>query len=390
MEAFSQIIKTRKNPEFVRTYETCLTNCSHQECNFSVNDLLLQPFQRIVKYQLLLKELKKTREKNANDELKLLLAKTLDQVTFTNVYLNHAKRDHDEMKRIRATFKRLNLAPELDSGFLLREALNMRVVSFEKSNRVDSFKMVLLFESCLLLVNRNKLDLVLEDYYEIYDRIAMHDIKCVRKSLEYLTLCFESDKTKMLELHFKSMEELEIWREMLSSVMKTPECQANNHEFSLGNFGRDIRRCMMCDAYFSGIFFQGYKCGYCDCVVHKDCLKSPCLSMQPCEDNLFGFKKNKASISMTVSKSSVVSSSSSSSLATDSPATNTLERNKEVTFNIVITRRCPFSRRSFTVYTGLGANRHFLYLTNLHSLFEGVIQLCIVLNPLIHSCIIYG
>jgi hypothetical protein len=333
MDAFSQILKTRKNAEFMRTYETCLTNCCHQECHFSVNDLLLQPFQRIVKYQLLLKELKKTREKNANDELKLLLAKTLEQVTFTNVYLNHAKRDHDEMKRIRVIFNGLHLAPELDSGFLLREELNLRVVSFEKSNRIDSFKMVFLFESCLLLVNRNKLDIVLEDYYEIYDRISVYDIKCVRKSLEYLTLSFEKDKTKMLELHFKSMDELEIWCEMLSSVMKTPECQVNNHEFSLGNFGRDIRHCMVCDAFFSGIFFQGYKCSYCDCAVHKDCMKSSCMSMQPCEDNLFGFKKNKASICVA-SKSSGVSSSSS---LIDSPAKNTLDQKKEVKLKIVIT-----------------------------------------------------
>ena len=161
----------------MRTYETCTQNCAFQDCHFTVNDLLLQPFQRIVKYQILLKELRKTREKNSADELKLEIDKTLEQVTFTNVYLNEAKRDHDEIKRIRNIFKSFNLEPQLDSGYLVKESLGLRVVSYEKSKIIDATKIVLLFESCLMILNKNKLDVILEDFYDVYDKISVYDIK---------------------------------------------------------------------------------------------------------------------------------------------------------------------------------------------------------------------
>ena len=180
MNSFTEMLKSRKNVEFIRTYETCFNNCNFKECHFSVNDLLLQPFQRIVKYQLLLKELRKTRETNSTDELKLEIDKSLEQVTFTNCYLNEAKRDHEEIKRIRGIFRQFNLEPELDSGYLMREANEIKVVSFEKSKSVETIKTALLFESCLLILNRNKLDVVLEDYYDVYDKISLYDVKVKR------------------------------------------------------------------------------------------------------------------------------------------------------------------------------------------------------------------
>jgi len=49
----------------------------YQQYNFGVNDLLLQPFQRMSRYHLLVKELRKKREKNASDELKIVMDDTL-------------------------------------------------------------------------------------------------------------------------------------------------------------------------------------------------------------------------------------------------------------------------------------------------------------------------
>ena len=77
LDAFTLIIKSKRNVDFMRTYETCLSNCMYQQYNFSVNDLLLQPFQRMSRYHLLVKELRKKREKNASDELKMVMDDTL-------------------------------------------------------------------------------------------------------------------------------------------------------------------------------------------------------------------------------------------------------------------------------------------------------------------------
>lgn len=152
----------------------------------------------------------------------------------------------------------------------------------------------------------------------------------MRKSTEqsfYLKLCFDSDKTKIIELHFKESSELDSWCETLSDLNSVKRF-ADNHEFVLGNFGRDIGRCMACDAYFSGIFFQGYKCVYCDCRMHKQCLVSN-SKIQPCEDNVFSFKKNKPSISCLSSTSESASSSGSTK-----SVPNSLEHDIKVIKNV--------------------------------------------------------
>jgi hypothetical protein len=77
IDAFTLIIKSKRNVDFMRTYETCLSNCIYQQYNFSVNDLLLQPFQRMSRYHLLVKELRKRRENNASDDLKMVMDDTL-------------------------------------------------------------------------------------------------------------------------------------------------------------------------------------------------------------------------------------------------------------------------------------------------------------------------
>ncbi len=81
------------------------------------------------------------------------------------------------------------------------------------------------------------------------------------------------------------MNVLDMWNDALSSTKATSvQRRAGNHEFLLSNFGRDLSKlCVVCDMYFRGIFFQGYKCDYCDCVAHAECLTSE--SLNPCESN---------------------------------------------------------------------------------------------------------
>jgi hypothetical protein len=81
------------------------------------------------------------------------------------------------------------------------------------------------------------------------------------------------------------MNVLDMWNDALSSTKATSvQRRAGNHEFLLSNFDRDLSKlCVVCDMYFRGIFFQGYKCDYCDCVAHAECLTSE--SLNPCEFN---------------------------------------------------------------------------------------------------------
>ena len=156
--------------------------------------------------------------------------------------------------------------------------------------------------------------------------------KILRKSIDkvfFVKLGFESDKTKLIDLHFNESNELDDWCETLKNL-NISQRFANNHEFILGNLGRDIGRCVVCAAYFSGIFFQGYQCTYCECRVHKLCLKA-CSTIFSCEVNVFGFKKNKPSINCLID-------SSTSSLGSTKSVPNILEVEIKV-FKIVFLHR---------------------------------------------------
>ena len=48
-----------KRESFRRTFESCRANCKYQNFNFPRGDMLVQPFQRVSKYHLLLKDLKR-------------------------------------------------------------------------------------------------------------------------------------------------------------------------------------------------------------------------------------------------------------------------------------------------------------------------------------------
>jgi hypothetical protein len=101
----------------------------------------------------------------------------------------------------------------------------------------------------------------------------------------YFQINFEKDKTtNYVEFHFKDIKVLETWYGLFKTInLKHEQRYAGNHEFSLSSFGRETKKCNLCSAFFCGIFFQGYKCGYCDLVVHLNCLSSS--DLKTCDVN---------------------------------------------------------------------------------------------------------
>jgi hypothetical protein len=94
---------------------------------------------------------------------------------------------------------------------------------------------------------------------------------------DYLTIKFLNDSNKYLEFYFKNVKQRDTWCDILS-FMKPVDLHKSNHVFVLSDFGRDIEKCAICEKYLNGIFFQGYKCEYCGCKVHKMCM-TECVSL---------------------------------------------------------------------------------------------------------------
>ena len=185
LEAFTNMLKNKHNTDLLRTYETCLNNAFYQSFNFSVQDLLLQPFQRMSRYHLLIKELGKKRKNNADGELKLVLQETLKCVEFTNRYLNEVKRDQEDISNIQTVFRKLNLPPELDSGRLrLSEIIGVAMFTNANESRRVLFRSVFLFETCLLILT-NKYRQIF-DKWDVVGKFSIYDIRCAKRCGENL------------------------------------------------------------------------------------------------------------------------------------------------------------------------------------------------------------
>ena len=100
--------------------------------------------------------------------------------------------------------------------------------------------------------------------------------------VDFLTIKFLNDPNKYLEFYFKSIKHRETWCDILSFI-KPVDLRKGNHVFVLSDFGRDIEQCTICKKYLNGIFFQGYKCEYCGCKMHKLCM-GECV--RQCEVNI--------------------------------------------------------------------------------------------------------
>ena len=181
IESFNTMIKRSNNDAFARTYDSCRANFKYQQCSITLSDLLLQPFQRISKYHLLMKDLCKNRQ--SNPELRECIEECVKKIEATGTYLNEAKRDHECTMRIERTFGALNLTPKLDMGRLVKES-SCNVGIFK--NDTDALgtscskaaRTVLLFETSLLIYKRN-----LFQRYEKVEEFSVYEIKNVKQGV---------------------------------------------------------------------------------------------------------------------------------------------------------------------------------------------------------------
>jgi hypothetical protein len=128
--------------------------------SFTLNDLLIHPFQRISKYHLLLKDLHKKREAKSDmtaaaaKDVRLKIEHTWKRAETVCAYLNEIKRDQDSITRIQKIFASLNLPPELTSGRLLKED-NIRIKYGGGTSTRARTRTVFLFEKMLLILSKN-------------------------------------------------------------------------------------------------------------------------------------------------------------------------------------------------------------------------------------------
>ncbi|KAG8014328.1 Guanine nucleotide exchange factor VAV3 [Nibea albiflora] len=226
-----------------------LEECSKRANNgkFRLRDLLVVPMQRVLKYHLLLQELVKHTQDEA-DKSNLKIA--LDAMKDLAQYVNEVKRDNETLREIDQYQRSIENLVNQEHIFLF----DVAVIVCKR--RGDNYEM------------KDILDL---NYFKITNNPT-----CDREAKKW---CYGFYVTHQqghngFEFFFKTRELKKKWLdqfEMAVSNIRPEKANHNSHQFKMNTFER-ITSCSFCHLLLRGIFNQGYRCLKCGLGAHKECL----------------------------------------------------------------------------------------------------------------------
>ncbi|KAJ8372967.1 hypothetical protein AAFF_G00272480 [Aldrovandia affinis] len=234
-----------------------------QEGKFKLQDLLVVPMQRILKYHLLLKELL---SHSADRPERQQLREALEAMQDLAMYINEVKRDNETLKKISEFQNSIeNLQVKLEEYGRPKMDGELKVSSV--INRTKQDRYIFLFDKVVIVCKRRGYNYELKEVIELQsykmtdDPMSNRDIK--KSSGKMWSYCFYLVQLqgkhgfqffcKTEEMKRKWMEQFE----MAMSNIKPDRATANQHNFQM----------------HTGIFYQGYYCPKCGTGAHKECLE---------------------------------------------------------------------------------------------------------------------
>ena len=287
IEKCISLINEKKNQKANQLFNKTLQECrsKSQYGNFNLNELLMFPYQRILKYHLLLREL--FVKSDTDQETKIALKKSWESMGEINSFLNECKRDLDETNKIDSLlmtlgsdFRLSNNASLRDFGRLLKREDKAGVKELHKNETSFNTRTLILFQKKLIYFKGKSsvglIQLDIDEYaVEEYEPSKTSNKAGLFSSSVPLENCFilrhNGLQSQRIEFSFKSIEEKNAWKDSINSIKKT-DLKSSFHSFTLHNFGRDTIWCNYCSKLLLGIFFQGCKCNLCGINVHLDCI----------------------------------------------------------------------------------------------------------------------
>ncbi len=325
-------INDQSKQQYILDFRSKLEECRKQSKrgNFKLTDLLRLPYQRVLKYHLLFNELLK--QTDVEHSAKDIIKQTKESMCELGNYLNECQRDKENISNIEQLLKHLLVATNYNenngtnrssfggsSSSFYSNGLNLnllkdfghyikddklRIKSIDLGERSARTRTFFLFEKALIVCKLKgnyynyKETLIMNEYniedpqinsnqtstHNIianllsdlnYNSMNSHSNLSQANSSQYSLFLINSDRSKINLIIFKNKEQKKIWKQcllMAKEKVKPNGSKMNKHLFELTNFDRDLVKCVVCNKYLLGVFYQGYRCCLCSSIAHKDCL----------------------------------------------------------------------------------------------------------------------
>uniref|UniRef100_A0A803TLW7 Vav guanine nucleotide exchange factor 2 n=1 Tax=Anolis carolinensis TaxID=28377 RepID=A0A803TLW7_ANOCA len=249
-----------------------------QDGKFKLQDLLVVPMQRVLKYHLLLKELL---SHSSDRPEKQSLKEALEAMQDLAMYINEVKRDKETLKKISEFQSSIeNLPVKLEEYGRPKIDGELKVRSIVNHTKQDRY--LFLFDKVVIVCKRKGYNYEQKDIIELLcykmtdDPTNNKDIK--KWSYGFYLTHLQGKQgfqffCKTEDMKRKWMEQFE----MAMSNIKPDKAMSNNHNFQMYTFDKTTN-CKACKMFLRGTFYQGYQCVKCKVGAHKECLEiiPPC------------------------------------------------------------------------------------------------------------------
>ncbi|XP_040180004.1 guanine nucleotide exchange factor VAV2 isoform X10 [Rana temporaria] len=256
-----------------------------QDGKFKLQDLMVIPMQRVLKYHLLLKELL---SHTSDCPERHTLREALEAMQDLAMYINEVKRDKETLKKIGEFQNSIeNLQVKLEEFGRPKIDGELKVRSMVNQAKQDRY--LFLFDKVVIVCKRKGYNYELKEIIELLshkmtdDPMNNKDIK--KWSYGFFLVHLQGKQgfqffCKTDDMKRKWMEQFE----MAMSNIKPEKANSNHHNFQMFSFEKTTS-CKACKMFLRGTFYQGYYCSKCGVGVHKECLETihPC-KMGPSDD----------------------------------------------------------------------------------------------------------
>ncbi|XP_062410815.1 guanine nucleotide exchange factor VAV2 isoform X2 [Sardina pilchardus] len=256
-----------------------------QEGKFKLQDLLVVPMQRVLKYHLLLKELL---SHSTDRPERLQLKEALEAMQDLAMYINEVKRDNETLKKISEFQSSIeNLVCFFPYQHVKLEEYGRPKIDGELKvvtavNRTKQDRYIFLFDKVVIVCKRKGYNYELKEIIELQyykmsdDPMNNRDMKkSSGKMWSYGFYLIHLQGKQGFQFFCKTEDTKRKWMEqfeMAMSNIKPERATANQHNFEMHTFEKNTN-CRACKMLLRGIFYQGYFCSRCGTGAHKECLE---------------------------------------------------------------------------------------------------------------------